>query len=83
MMRCLRMVNVDNNTVGWYQSSVAGNFLTQEFVDSQYAQQREVASSVVLVCDPVRTIQGKLALKAYRLTREFMRTYSPKRPFLG
>jgi hypothetical protein len=26
MMRCLREVNVDNNTVGWYQSSVLGQY---------------------------------------------------------
>jgi translation initiation factor 3 subunit H len=34
MMRCLREVNVDNNTVGWYQSSGLGSFQTQEMIDS-------------------------------------------------
>lgn len=34
MMRCLREVNVDNNTVGWYQSSMMGNYQTQETIDS-------------------------------------------------
>ncbi|MCL7028744.1 hypothetical protein MKW94_029264 [Papaver nudicaule] len=28
MMRCLREVNVDNNTVGWYQSTLLGSFQT-------------------------------------------------------
>lgn len=34
MMRCLREVNVDNNTVGWYQSSSMGSFQTQEIIDT-------------------------------------------------
>ncbi|MCL7032414.1 hypothetical protein MKW94_020103, partial [Papaver nudicaule] len=29
MMRCLREVNVDNNTVGWYQSTLLGSFQTR------------------------------------------------------
>lgn len=29
MMKCLRTINVDNNTVGWYQSSIMGSYLTQ------------------------------------------------------
>jgi translation initiation factor 3 subunit H len=34
MMRCLREVNVDNNTVGWYQSSQLGMYQTQEMIDT-------------------------------------------------
>mgnify|MGYP001810755843 CR=1 FL=1 len=26
MMRCLRDVNADNNTVGWYQSTISGSY---------------------------------------------------------
>jgi hypothetical protein len=29
MMRCLRDVNIDSNTVGWYQSTFLGSYLTQ------------------------------------------------------
>jgi hypothetical protein len=29
MMKCLRTVNVDNNTVGWYQSAVLASYLKQ------------------------------------------------------
>lgn len=28
VMRCLRVVNVDSNTVGWYTTSILGSFLT-------------------------------------------------------
>ncbi|CAB4263602.1 unnamed protein product [Prunus armeniaca] len=34
MMRCLREVNVDNNTVGWYQSTLLGSFQTVELIET-------------------------------------------------
>jgi hypothetical protein len=33
-MRCLREVNVDNNTVGWYQSSNHGSYQTTEMIET-------------------------------------------------
>ncbi|CAK9170623.1 unnamed protein product [Ilex paraguariensis] len=34
MMRCLREVNVDNNTVGWYQSTLLGSYQTVELIET-------------------------------------------------
>ncbi|XP_022734945.1 eukaryotic translation initiation factor 3 subunit H-like isoform X2 [Durio zibethinus] len=34
MMRCLREVNVDNNTVGWYQSTILGSYQTVELIET-------------------------------------------------
>lgn len=78
MMKYLRTVNVDNNTVGWYQSAFlgSGNFLHKSIIDAQYHFQKEVPSSVVVVHDPFRTTAGSLAIKAYRLTNNFMTMYS-------
>merc|ERR1719487_2530580 len=39
MMRCLRDVNVDNNTVGWYQSTYFSNFIDEACVETQYNYQ--------------------------------------------
>jgi len=75
MMKCLRTVNVDNNIVGWYQSSMLGSFLNQSVVDIQYDYQKDIPSSVVIVYDPYRTSAGRLALKAYRLSDSFMQSY--------
>jgi len=36
MMRCLREVNVDNNTVGWYQSTFLGTYLNESMIETQY-----------------------------------------------
>ena len=34
MMRMLREVNVDNNTVGWYQSTTMGSYFTEELIET-------------------------------------------------
>jgi len=68
MMKCLREVNVDNNTVGWYQSSFLGLHLNQFIVDTQFDYQNDISESVVLVYDPLVTSHGSLAIKAYRLS---------------
>jgi len=75
MMKQLRAVNVDNNTVGWYQSAYLGTFLSQSMVEAQYQYQKQIAASVLLVYDPAQTTKGRLALKAFRLTDSFMTYY--------
>jgi translation initiation factor 3 subunit H len=75
MMKCYQSVNVDNNTVGWYQSAFIGSFLTYSVIEEQYKYQVAIPSSVVVVYDPSRTTKGHLALKAYRLSAAFMKLY--------
>jgi len=75
MLRCLQDVNVDHNQVGWYSSDYNGKFFNENTIELQYNYQKRLPSSVVLVYDPVKTAQGSLSLKAYRLTNEFMELY--------
>jgi translation initiation factor 3 subunit H len=77
MLRCMRDVNVDNNTVGWYMSTYMNNWLDPEgpTVATQFQFQDSVPKSVCLVYDPVRTLSGSVHLKAYRLTDRFMAKY--------
>lgn len=75
MMRCLREVNVDNNTVGWYQSTYLGSYQTVEFIETFLNYQENIKRCVCLVYDPTRSSQGILALKALRLTDSFMSVY--------
>lgn len=75
MVKCLREINVDANVVGWYQSANLGNFISKDFVENQYAYQSSTQyneRTVVLVHDAARSAQGALALRAFRLTKEFM-----------
>lgn len=76
MMKNFREVNVDNNTVGWYQSALLGSWLNASIIENQYSYQKEIPNSVVVVYDPFRTSRGRLALKAYRLTADFMAMYA-------
>ncbi|KAL6072244.1 Eukaryotic translation initiation factor 3 subunit H [Balamuthia mandrillaris] len=76
MMRRLREVNVDYNTVGWYTSTYLGSFLHDEsLVHDQFNYQTTINKCVVVVFDPLKINQGELSLKAFRLTNEFMELY--------
>mmetsp|Transcript_8380 Transcript_8380/g.9749 ORF Transcript_8380/g.9749 Transcript_8380/m.9749 type:complete len:345 (-) Transcript_8380:300-1334(-) len=75
MMRCLREVNVDNNTVGWYQSTYLGSYQTVELIETFLNYQENIKRCVCLIYDPYRSSQGVLALKALRLKDSFMQMY--------
>ena len=50
MMRCLREVNVDNNTVGWYQSTYFSSFIDESCVETQFNYQ--VRACYLLISSP-------------------------------
>ncbi|KAL5016846.1 hypothetical protein ScPMuIL_006435 [Solemya velum] len=75
MMRNLRRVNIDHLHVGWYQSTVFGSFINKALLESQFQYQHSIEESVVLIYDPLRSTQGFLSLKAYRLTKLMMEFY--------
>ncbi|XP_059527850.1 eukaryotic translation initiation factor 3 subunit H isoform X2 [Myotis daubentonii] len=88
MMRSLRHVNIDHLHVGWYQSTYYGSFVTRALLDSQFSYQHAIEESVVLIYDPIKTAQGSLSLKAYRLTPKLMevckeKDFSPEANHLG
>lgn len=70
-------VHVDNNSIGWYQSTYLGTYCSKELIQTQYSHQQKNPDSVVIVFDPVSTAKGTLALKALRLTESFMKSYNP------
>lgn len=72
MQRLLREVNVDANTVGWYQTTHLGQFFSNTVIETQYLFQREIPRSVLLVYDPLQAAIGKTSFKALRLTQNFM-----------
>jgi len=75
MMRCLREVNVDNNTVGWYQSTYFSSFIDESIIETQFNYQENIKNCVVIIYDPSRTRTSGLALRAFRLTETFMTLY--------
>lgn len=75
MLRHLRQVNVDSNTVGWYQTTHLGQFFTESAIETQYLYQTQIPRSALLVYDPLQSAIGKPSFKAFRLTPEFMAKY--------
>lgn len=75
MMKCLRLVNVDCYTVGWYQSCHLGGHISEDLVNQQFTYQEKIKKSVVLIYDPLRTRHGKLSIRALRLTDTFMEMF--------
>jgi len=72
MLRRLREVNVDSNTVGWYQTTHLGQFFSNTIIETQYMYQTQIPHSILLVYDPLQSAIGKPAFKALRLTPQFM-----------
>ncbi|KAF7639736.1 JAB_MPN domain-containing protein [Meloidogyne graminicola] len=64
------MMNIDYEMVGFYQAYPFGACFNIDMfislVDYQISQQ----NGVVLIYDPIRTRQGTLTIKAYRLSRK-------------
>jgi len=75
-LKLLRSVNVDSNTVGWYQTTHLGQFFSSTVIETQYLYQTEIARSVLLVYDSLQSAIGKPAFKALQLTPAFMRTFA-------
>lgn len=75
MMRCLRDQNVDNNTVGWYQSTYMGGYATLDLIETFLNYQENIKRCVCLIFDPQRSNQGVPAVKALKLKDKFMELY--------
>ncbi|CEM11294.1 unnamed protein product [Vitrella brassicaformis CCMP3155] len=74
MMKALREVNVDANTVGWYTSTYLSHFLTERLLEEQIGYQEKINDKcVVLVFDPLQNAIGRLAFRAFRVTDELVK----------
>ncbi|ORZ36387.1 hypothetical protein BCR44DRAFT_42845 [Catenaria anguillulae PL171] len=78
MLKRLRQVNADANTVGWYHSSPLSNFLHHTWIATQSDFQATITNSVVLEYDPLASQTGALSLRAFRLTEAFIKLYKGK-----
>ena len=74
-MRCLRDINVDSNTVGWYQSAPYNDFQTIQIIETFISYDESVKKCVCIVCDVKDAQRGTLALRAVRLNKKFMDLY--------
>ena len=76
MTRLLRDVNVDNYNAGLYISSVMNDFYGPNLIQAMNKYQTENANRVFIIIDPAKSRQGRLALRAMRLTPAFLALYA-------
>jgi len=76
MLRRLREVNVDSNTVGWYQTTHLGQFISTTVIETQHLFQTEIPRSVLVVYDSLQAGIGKPCFRALQLTPQFMEMYA-------
>lgn len=75
MMRCLREINVDNNMVGWYQSTVSGSFQVVEIIDTFINYLENLERCICIVHDVTAAHSGVPGVKAIRLADSFVEAY--------
>ena len=75
MIRLMSRIREDNLTVGFYRSALNGSFVLRSTIEAQYQHQLQSTSSVCIIYDPTASIRGRLVLRAFRLTDEFMKFY--------
>jgi len=70
MQRKFRQMNVDYEMVGFYQAHPFGACFSQDLFDSMFDYQSAFQDGIVLIYDPVKTRQGQLSIRAYRLSQK-------------
>ena len=82
MMNCLKQVNVDYYTVGWFASTYLGSFVNNDLIHYQYSFQSNASltnKTVVLIYDQMKTVRsGALSLRALRLSDSFFQLHGGK-----
>ena len=48
-LKTFRHLNVDHLIVGWYQSSLFGNFVNKNFIEDHFMYQSEIEDSIVII----------------------------------
>jgi len=71
-MKLLKVVNIDNNIVGWFQSSTAGSFVNEATIEIQADYQSQIPNSVMVVYDPQYFSLVNRPFRAFRLSVEYL-----------
>jgi translation initiation factor 3 subunit H len=74
-MKMLRDVNVDSNSVGWYQNGSFPTVLDSTWIDHQYEFQKYIPESVCVILESSSLSNQRIQLRAFRLSNAFMEAY--------
>jgi len=75
MMRCLREINVDNNMVGWYLSTISGSYQVVDIIEIFVTYMENLERCICIVYDTAAASTGSFGFKAIRLTDTFVEAY--------
>ncbi|TKR59961.1 hypothetical protein L596_029563 [Steinernema carpocapsae] len=75
MLRKFRNMNIDYELVGFYQAHAFGSCFTYDLVESLFDYQVHAQDGVALIYDPLRTRQGQLSIRAFRLSDMGLKLY--------
>lgn len=75
MMRCLREINVDNNMVGWYQSTVSGSYQVVEIIETFVNYLENLERCICIVYDVTASLSGSFGIKVIRLADSFVEAF--------
>ena len=76
MLRALKEVQVDDNVVGFYQTTTLGAFFSQSLIDTQAIHQSRLRhGGVIVVHDVSQTARGNPSFRAFKLSPAFMSAY--------
>jgi translation initiation factor 3 subunit H len=56
-----------------------GSFMSAAVVEAQFNYQQNISNSILLVYDPLKSQNGSIAVKAYRLSDKFMSLYKERK----
>lgn len=74
ILDALKKINYGIEFQGWFQSTVSGNFVTTQLVDSLVQQQLANKNTFILIHN-MASIGKELDMRAIRLSENFMNTY--------
>ena len=76
IMELMHLITEDNTTIGWYQSSLMGDYINDVTLQGQYQLQTQHPNCICLIFDVSLANQSLKSFKAIRLTSFAMRTLS-------
>jgi translation initiation factor 3 subunit H len=73
MLQHFHDTNIDDNIVGWYQTTYLESYLNETVIEGQYHYQLDFGKKCICILfDPLKTNNGVLGVKAIRLKDSFM-----------
>jgi len=71
-LKYIRDKGCDHLQVGWFSSSLHSEMFTRSFLQTLINFQMNLQESIALVYDPLKTAQGMLAFRAFRITQRYL-----------